>query len=68
MKNESHTHLRVEPTPPLLILSLCSVNTTNFASGYSRGESFCSSFEGYGVKKKFRPVCDYTAVSEEIRD
>ena len=68
MKNEPPAHLMVEPTPPLLILSLCSVNKINFANGYSRGDSSLSGFEGNGVKKKFRPVCDYATVSDMLRN
>lgn len=64
--NSPHTHLIVESTPPLLILSLCSVNTMTFANGYSRGESCCNGFEGNGVKKKFRPVWDCASVSDKL--
>jgi len=48
---------RVEATPPLRIVSLCSVNGTSFARGYSLG---CRTSEDRGVKKKVRPVgvCD----------
>ena len=60
------TYLIVETTPPLLIVSLCSVKTITFASGYSRGESCCSGFEGNGVKKKLCPVCDYATVSDKL--
>lgn len=57
----------VEPAPPLLILSACSVKTISFASGYSRGESDCNGFEGNGVKKKVLPICDCTTVSDKLR-
>jgi hypothetical protein len=63
LKDESSTYLMAETTPPLLILSLCSVNTVSFANGYSGDESCRSGFEGNGVKKKFRPVCDCVIVS-----
>jgi len=67
-EKEPPTHLMVEPTPPLRILSLCSVNKINFASGYSRGEFGCSGFEGNGVEKKFRPACDYGSVSDKLKN
>lgn len=65
-RKRSNAYLIVEATPPLLILSLYSVNTITFANGYSRGESRCNGFEGDGVKKKARPVCDYVTVSGEL--
>ena len=57
----------VESTPPLLILSLCSVKIINFANGYSKGASCCNGFEGNGVTKKDRPVCDCETVSDKLK-
>ena len=67
-RNEPRPHFMVESTPPLLIVSLCSVKMINFANGYSNGESWSNGFEGNGVKKKVRPACDCTAVSYKLRD
>ena len=58
--NQLHYFI-LEATPPLRIVSLCSVNTTSFARGYSRSPFGCTTFEHRGVKKNVRPVgvCDY---------
>jgi hypothetical protein len=52
-------YFNVETTPPLRIVSLCSVNVTSFARGYSRSSFGRNTLAGRGVKKKLRPVGVY---------
>jgi len=49
----------VEATPPLRMVSLCSVNATSFARGYSRSSFGRVALTDRGVKKKERPVGAY---------
>jgi hypothetical protein len=52
-------YFNVEATPPLRIVSLCSVNITSFTRGYSRSPFGRNILAGRGVKKKVRPVGVY---------
>src|ERR1700685_4599477 len=52
-------YFRVEATPPLRMVSLCSVNATSFARGYSRSSFGRVALADRGVKKKERPVGAY---------
>lgn len=58
-KPRYHTNFNVDVTPPLLMVSLCSVNTKSFERGYSLPPVGCSGSDGVGVKKNMRPdgVC-----------
>jgi hypothetical protein len=58
-REEEESHLIVEATPPLRIVSLCSVKDTILLRGYSNGELRSIELEGTGVKKKSRPAGDY---------
>lgn len=51
-----NTHLIVDVTPPLRILSLCSVKGTILAKGYSRSLSVLRMSIGRGSRKKLRPA------------
>lgn len=58
-------HFMLEATPPLRIVSLCSVNDISFAngnSGFSFGRRGSAS---RGVRKKTRPVgvCDVSIIN-----
>lgn len=57
-EGKEYTDLIVDTTPPRRIVSLCSVNTVIFASGYSRGPSEPSGLAGRGVTKNRRPGGD----------
>ena len=53
---EFDTHFNIDATPPLLIVSLCSVKTCTFVNGYSKLSSGLRGFVGRGVRKYILPA------------
>lgn len=54
--NKWFSYFKLEATPPLRIVSLCSVKTTSLAKGYSTSSVSLKISAGRGVTKKDRPV------------